>query len=155
MLEVIRTTEGGVTRQQGTYTRYNFRGQAVWKVSPEAIALPANLADIEQYPDLLNEVAGNFQYISDTSGLIEVTNYAAATTATATTAGSVDRFVSSTVVMRGDRGAPVLQEAFTYFVQSGGGSTVMPLATRTTYPNTTAAGAQTTTDAYRRPELKR
>jgi RHS repeat-associated protein len=148
MLEVIRTTEGGVTKQQGTYTRYNFRGQAIWRVSPEAIALPANLADIEQYPDLLHEVADNFQYISDSSGLIEVTNYAATTTATATTAGSVDRFVSSTAVMRGDRGTPVLQEAFTYFVQSGGGSTVMPLATRTTYPNTTTAGAQTTSYAY-------
>jgi len=53
---VIRTTEGGVTRQQGTYTRYDARGQAIWQVSPEAIALPANLADLEQYPDLLNEV---------------------------------------------------------------------------------------------------
>jgi RHS repeat-associated protein len=148
MLEVIRTTEGGVTKQQGAYTRYNARGQAIWRVSPEAIALPANLADIEQYPDLLNEVAGNFQYISDSSGLIEVTTYATATTATATLAGSVDRFVSSTAVMRGDRGTPVLQEAFTYFVQSGGGSTVMPLATRTTYPNTTTSGAQTTSYAY-------
>ena len=148
MLEVIRTTEGGVTRQQGTYTRYNARGQAIWQVSPEAITLPANLAEIEQYPDLLNEVAGNFQYISDSSGLIEVTNYATATTATATLAGSVDRFVSSTAVMRGDRGTAVTQEAFTYFVQSGGGSTVMPLATRTTYPNTTTVGAQTTSYAY-------
>lgn len=111
MLEVIRTTEGGVTRQQGTYTRYDVRGQVIWRVSPEAIALPANLADIERYPDLLNEVLANFQYIRDSSGLIEVTNYSTATTATATTAGSVDRFVSSTAVMRGDRGAPVLQEA--------------------------------------------
>ena len=110
MLEVIRTTEGGVTKQQGTYTRYNARGQAIWQVSPEAINLPANLAEIEQYPDLLNEVAGNFQYISDSSGLIEVTNYATATTATATTAGSVDRFVSSTAVMRGDRGTAVTSE---------------------------------------------
>jgi hypothetical protein len=42
MLEVIRTTEGGVTRQQGTYTRYDARGQAIWQVSPEAIKLPAN-----------------------------------------------------------------------------------------------------------------
>jgi len=148
MLEVIRTTEGGVTKQQGTYTRYNARGQAIWQVSPEAINLPANLAEIEQYPDLLNEVAGSFQYISDSSGVIEVTNYATATTATATLAGSVDRFVSSTAVMRGDRGTAVTQEAFTYFVQSGGGSTVMPLATRTTYPNTTTAGAQTTSYAY-------
>ena len=137
MLEVISTTDGGVTRQEGTYTRYDSRGLPIWVASPEAVSLPANLADIERYPDLLNEVAGNFQYISDTSGLIEVTNYATATTATATLAGSVDRFVSCTAVMRGDRGTPVTQDAFTYFVQSGGGSTVMPLASSTTYPNTT------------------
>lgn len=118
MLEVIRTTEGGVTKQQGTYTRYNARGQAIWQVSPEAIALPANLADLEQYPDLLNEVARNFQYISDSSGLIEVTNYATATTATATLAGSADRFVSSTAVMRGDRGTAITQEAFMYFLRT-------------------------------------
>jgi hypothetical protein len=37
LLEVIRTTDGGVTKQQGTYTRYNARGQAIWQVSPEAI----------------------------------------------------------------------------------------------------------------------
>jgi RHS repeat-associated protein len=149
ILEVIRTIDGGVTRQQGTYTRYDARGQAIWNVSPEAITLPANLADIEQYPDLLNEVGGNFQYINDSSGLIEVTNYATGTTATATVPGSVDRFVSSTAVMRGDRGTPVLQEAFTYIrVQSNDGSTLAPLATRTTYPNTTTAVGQTTSYDY-------
>jgi len=89
MLEVIRTTDGGVTKQQGTYTRYDSRGLPIWVASPEAVSLPANLADIERHPELLNEVAGNFQYISDSSGLIEVTNYAAATVA-----GSVDRFES-------------------------------------------------------------
>ena len=94
ILEVIRTTDGGVTKQQGTYTRYDSRGLPIWVASPEAVSLPANLADIERHPELLNEVAGNFQYISDSSGLIKVTNYAAATTATATVAGSVDRFES-------------------------------------------------------------
>ncbi|MFN7811278.1 MAG: hypothetical protein ACK5SI_01280, partial [Planctomycetia bacterium] len=149
LLEVIRTTDGGITRQYGTYTRYDFRGQAVWVASPEAIALPANLAVIEQYPDLLNEVAGNFQYINDTTGRIDVTTYATTTTAAATTAGSVDRFVSGTALRRGELGAAVPQEAFTYFlVRSNDGSTVAPLATRTTYPNTTTADAQTTTYAY-------
>ena len=40
-------------------------------------------------------------------------------------------------------------------VQSGGGSTVMPLATRTTYPNTTTAGAQATSYAYKEPPKDR
>ncbi|MEI6505371.1 MAG: RHS repeat-associated core domain-containing protein [Planctomycetota bacterium] len=148
MLEVLRTTDGGVTKQYGTFTRYEARGQVIWRATPEAVTLPADLADIEQYPDLLNEVSGNFQYISDSSGLVEVTSYAATTTATATIAGSVDRFVSSTAVMKGDRGTPVTQESFAYFVQAAGGSTATPIASRTTYPNTTTAGSQTTTYAY-------
>jgi RHS repeat-associated protein len=149
MLEVMRTTEGGVTKQYGTHTRYDSRGLPVWVASPEAVTLPANLADIEQYPDLLNEVAGNFQYISDSSGLIEVTNYATATTATATAAGSVARFVESAAMQRGELGVPAAQEAFTYFlVRANDGSAVAPLATRTTYPNTTTAGGQTTSYDY-------
>ncbi len=42
----------------------------------------------------------------------------AATTATAATVGSAERFVSSTAVKRGDMGAPILQSVFTYFVHA-------------------------------------
>jgi hypothetical protein len=35
-------------------------------------------------------------------------------------AGGVTNLVSSTAVRRGERGTPVVQEAFTYFVQSAG-----------------------------------
>jgi RHS repeat-associated protein len=148
MLEVIRTTEGATTKQYGTFTRYDARGQAIWKVSPEAIALPADLSVIEQYADLLNEVNGNFEFIHDASGLIEVTDYAPTTTATATTAGSMSRFVSSTAFMRGDLGAPILQSATTYFVVTAGASSVTPIATRTVYPNTTTSGGLTTSYSY-------
>ena len=80
--------------------------------------------------------------------MIQVTSYFVGTTATSTAAGSADRSVSSTAVQRGEFGAPILQSAFTYFVQSGGGSTVTNIATRTTYPNETTSGAQTTSYAY-------
>ena len=148
MLEVIRTTDGGVTRQAGTYTRFDSRGLPIWVASPEAVTLPADLAQIEQHRDLLNGGTGNFQYISDQQGLIEVTNYFTTTTATATTAGGVDRFVSSLAVMRGELGAAITQEAFTYFVQSSGGDTLPVIASHTTYPNATTADAQTTTYGY-------
>jgi len=145
MLEVLQTTDG---KQYGMYTRYDASGQPIWKVSPEAIALPVSLATIEQYGDLLHEVNHNFEFINDASGLIEVTNYFAATTATATTAGGVSRFTSSTAVMRGDTGTPILQNAVTYFAVTAGASTVNPLAKQTTYPNTTTSGGLTTTYSY-------
>jgi RHS repeat-associated protein len=148
MLEVIRTNDGGTPKQYGTYTRYDSRGNPIWQVSPEAVLLPADLTDLEQYPDLLNAVDGNFEFISDSSGLIEVTSYFVGTTASATTAGSADRFVSSTSVHRGETGTPILQSSFTYFVQSEGGSSDTRVATRTSYVTTDGTESNTTTYAY-------
>ena len=149
MLEVIRAQENGVTTQIGTYTRYDANGLPIWRVSPSAIALPTNLSVIEVYPDLLHEVGGNFQYINDSAGLIEVTTYGATTTATATSPGDVNRLVASTGVKRGDLGTTFTQEAFTYFSQSASdGSMITPLATRTTYTGEASTGPQTTSYAY-------
>jgi RHS repeat-associated protein len=148
MLQVLRTFEGATTRQFGTYTRYDGRGQAIWTVTPDAVQLPADLAVIEQYGDLLHEVNNNFEFIKDNDGLIQVTNYATATTATATTGGSVDRYTASMSVMRGDLGSQVYQSAYTYVIQSAGGSVVVPRASMTTYRSTTATGAQVTTYGY-------
>ncbi len=148
MLEVIRTNDGGTPRQFGTYTRYDSRGLAIWKASPEAVVLPTDLSEIEQYGDLLNEVSGNYQYISDLNGLINVTTYFVGTTATGTTAGPADRYVSSTAVQRGDTGTPILQSSFTYLVQTAGGSTDTRMASRTEYVTTDGTETNTTTYAY-------
>ena len=148
MLEVLRTQDGGVTRQTGSYTRYDARGNAIWRATPESVALPTDLATLEVYPDLLNEVAGNFQYLNDTTGLIHVTSFFETTTATSSVAGGVDRFVSANSVMRGDRGTPIRQQAFTYFQQTAGGSRISPLAASIAYPNSTTTGAQTTSWSY-------
>jgi len=148
MLAVIRTSDAGVTKQYGTYTRYDARGLPIWRASPEAVVLPSNLADIEPYRDLVNQSNGNCQYISDSSGMIEVTSYFQSTTATATVANGADRFVSSTAVMRGEKGTPITQEAFTYYVQSAGVRTATTVAARTTYPTATTGGGQTTRYLY-------
>jgi RHS repeat-associated protein len=148
MLEVTRTNDGGTPRQFGTFTRYDSRGLAIWTASPEAVLLPADLSVIEQYGDLLNEVSGNYQYISDSSGLINVTSYFTGTTATATTAGSADRRMSSTAVQRGDTGTPILQSSYTYFVVMAGGETDTQIASRTEYVTTDGTVTNTTTYAY-------
>jgi hypothetical protein len=71
MLEVIRTSDGGVTQQYGTYTRYDTRGDVIWRVSPENITLPQDLADIEQYPDLFPATSGSFPNISTSTGQVK------------------------------------------------------------------------------------
>jgi Ca2+-binding RTX toxin-like protein len=71
MLEVIRTSDGGVTQQYGTYTRYDTRGDVIWRVSPENITLPEDLADIEQYPDLFPATSGSFPNISTSTGQVK------------------------------------------------------------------------------------
>lgn len=164
ILEVISTDNG--TKLYGTYIRYDARGQAVWKASPEAVILPtnfANLATIEGYPDLMNEnlANGTFDGIRDSVGLIDVTNYATTTTATATSPGTVDRFVKDTGIKLGElgnaaAGTAFTQAAFTYYTQTSSTNSnfVVLVATSTTYPtsptptNTNPVDAQTTNHSY-------
>jgi RHS repeat-associated protein len=144
MLGVKRVVENGVTKQWGTFTRYDGASRPIWQASPEAVALPADLAEIEQYPDLMRLVSGNYQYLRDTTGLIEVTSYYGSTTATETVAGGVTSLVSATAFKRGDMGPSVTQNATKYIQRNAGGTTVNLPGSVTVY----ASAAQTTTYSY-------
>ncbi|MBY0526199.1 MAG: hypothetical protein K2R98_22585 [Gemmataceae bacterium] len=72
-------------------------------------------------------------YLRDDAGLITTFVYASATTAGETTAGDAAGYLQSSSVQRGERGTPVLQGTMQYFVHSGGGATVVPLASSTVY----------------------
>ena len=147
ILTVIRTNDGGVTKQYGTYTRYDSRGLPIWTASPDAVTVPTNLSDVES-TDLMNDQVNTpLQYINDNSGLIEVRTYYASTTATDQIAGGAGGAVSSTAVKRGEFGSPITQQEFSYYVRAGGsGQTFTALASRSAY--SAAGSAQTTQYAY-------
>ena len=58
----------------------------------------------DSYADLLHNVSGNYQYLSDSSGLITMYDYYASTTATATTAGGVAGYLQDTKIAAGRDG---------------------------------------------------
>ncbi|MFM7518996.1 MAG: hypothetical protein ACKO9B_00845, partial [Planctomycetota bacterium] len=145
MLDVTRATDGGTQRQWGRFLRYDTAGRPMWRASPEALDLPANLADAEAHADLMGSQGGNYLYVRDAAGLIEVRSYGVTATATETVPGDVVGLVSSTAVQRGETGTAIPLSAMTYVSRSAGGSTANFVATATAF----SPVAQTTSHAYR------
>jgi RHS repeat-associated protein len=154
MLEVDRilvdaANPSNVGKMWGTYTRYDAStGKAIWKATPSALELPANLATIEQFPDLMNNVAGNLQYVRDNAGVIYVTGYYNATTASDTVAGGIRNYVSQQSLRRGELGSDILQSSTRYFARSVGGQTSSYIASQTQYPNEDLSNPLTTSYQY-------
>jgi RHS repeat-associated protein len=128
-----------------TFYRYDNSGRLLWKANPSAVITAG--VNFDQYPDLLNQDRPNhYQYLRDSSGLIEITDYGASTTATATTAGDVLGYYKDTQLKQGQNGTPILQRKVTYYSRSAAGATIYPMATETVYPDTLGdAGARRTT----------
>jgi hypothetical protein len=133
----------------GTYTRYDAStGKAIWKATPSALELPANLATIEQFPDLMNNVAGNLQYVRDNAGVIYVTSYYHSTNATENSPGGIRNYVSQQSLRRGELGSDILQSSTQYFARSVGGLTSSYIASQTQYPNEDLSNPLTTSYQY-------
>jgi hypothetical protein len=125
-----------------SYYRYNDSGRLVLEASPSAV-----IGYDDSYSDLLHD-DGDYEYLSNDSGLITVYDYYTSTTATETTAGSVAGYQQSLSVQQGEEGTPILQSETEYFSRSCGGSTIYPVATETRYRNDDGTGAQTTSYSY-------
>jgi RHS repeat-associated protein len=148
MLAVTRETTGATPRQWGTFSRYDSMGLKIWQAEPSSVRLPTNLADIERYADLLHSVNGNFEYLSDSAGLIRFTDFSQTTTATDTVPGGVAGFVRATGVRNGEFGAAIVQATATYMQRTASGRTTTLPATQTVYAGERFTGARTTSYAY-------
>jgi hypothetical protein len=126
-----------------TYYRYNDSGRLVLEDSPSAVT-----GYDDGYPDLLHDNEGDYEYLSNDSGLLTVYEYYTSTTATESTAGGVEGYQLSVAVQQGKEGTPILQSETEYFSRSGGGSTIYPVATETRYRNDNGTGAQATSYSY-------
>ena len=152
ILKVYTDTSTG--HKWGWFTAYDANGNAVLSAQPSAVALPSSLSTLEQYADILHQTGtsssgyGTYQYLSDSAGLINLTDYYASTTATSSAAGGVALYVHDTKVEHGDTGTPILQNSEDYFARSDGTNTVYPVADDTRYRNTDGTGAQTTSYSY-------
>jgi hypothetical protein len=141
MLDVTTDTTSG--NMWGTFYKYNSNGQLILTAMPSAVSLPSSLSTLEAYADLLHSVSGNYQYLNDSTGLIDLTTYY-----TSTGNGGVSGYFDNSEVQQGETGTPVLQETRTYTNHSNGSVTIYPVSSDTVYRNTDGTGGQTTTYQY-------
>jgi RHS repeat-associated protein len=140
MLAIYQDTTSG--QQWLTYYQYDSSGRLLLKAEPSAVS-----GYDDTRPDLLNNQSGNYQYLRDSSGLIETNSYYSGTTATLTQAGGVAGYLYQTGVQRGELGTSVLQSTTQYF-QLGSLAVIAPVATQTIYRNDDVNSGQTTSYAY-------
>ncbi|MBY0526219.1 MAG: SBBP repeat-containing protein [Gemmataceae bacterium] len=125
------------------FTKFDSDGRPVLMAAPSALT-----GYDDTYADLLHSVSGNYQYLADSAGLIQVIDYYTSTTATGSTAGGVAGYQQDTKIQQGETGTAILQDTEAYYTHTGGSATVNPLATVTVYRNTNGTGGQTTSFAY-------
>jgi RHS repeat-associated protein len=142
MLDVFKDTT--TSQQWETYYRYDTNtGRLILKADPSAVT-----GFDETTPELLNNQQGNYQYLADSTGLIENTSYYSSTTATGSTPGGVLGYQYQTSVQRGESGTAVLQSTTDYISHSDGTNTVYQVVDITVYRNSDGSGGQTTSYAY-------
>ena len=156
-----------VLNQSTDYYRYREQSSTFDAAAPDTgygqlvlHAFPAAITGYdESYSNLVTdnnnrEAINNHQYVNDFQGRIDIFTYYDITTATATTAGSVDRYRAQTRMKRGelDNGTLLvggtLIDSRDYYTRTVGSDTIYPLASMTNYRNTDGTGAETTTYAY-------
>jgi RHS repeat-associated protein len=141
MLRVYHDAGSGLNWEW--FTKYDGSGRAI------LLAMPSALTGYDDTKaDLLNSVSGNYQYMSDTAGLVADIDYGTSTTATSTAAGDVLGYYKDAKIQQGELGSTITLRADNYFLRSATSGTVYPLANDTLYANTDGTGARTTSYGY-------
>ena len=136
MLRIFHDVSSGLNYE--TFYKYNSAGQVILTANPSALT-----GYDDTKADLLNSVGGNYQFMSDSAGLVTVTDFAATTTATSSTPGDVAGYYQDTKIQQGETGSTILQAAQQYIAHTASGITIYPVANATRYRNTNG-GAETT-----------
>jgi RHS repeat-associated protein len=130
-------------QQWETFYQYDGQGRVIKMANPSAVT-----GYDDSHADLLNNQGGNYQYLSDHTGLITRYDYDSSTTATESTPGSVTGYQFDTQLQQGQLGTQIPQRTYQYYTHTGGGVTIHPWATDTKYRNDNGTGAETTTYSY-------
>ena len=129
-----------------TFYKYDGAGRLILTAEPSAVT-----GYDETKSDLLNNVSGNYFFLSDHSGLVETTDYSPTTTATATKPGDVAGYERDTKIQQGELGAAILQTSTQYSAHSVGGFTIYVPASDSVYRNSDGSGQETTSYSYSVP----
>src|SRR5439155_8469979 len=141
MLEVYHDTSSGLNWD--SFSEFDSTGRVILQAEPSAVT-----GYNDTYADLLHSVSGNYQYLTDSAGLIHTFDYYTSTTAGESTAGGVAGYEQDQKVQQGETGTAISLNTTQYFQHTAGGVTVDPLANMTHYRNTNGTGGETTSYAY-------
>ncbi|MDW8264105.1 MAG: hypothetical protein RMJ52_02115, partial [Gemmataceae bacterium] len=141
MLKVFQETAS--SQQWRTYYRYDASGRLILMGNPSAVT-----GYDETSPDLLVNQWGNYQYLSDTAGLVTTWTYGTVTTASETMPGDAAGRLKQVAVQRGELGTAIPQQDVTYIKRTVGASALFFAATVTAYRHDDGTGATTTSFAY-------
>jgi RHS repeat-associated protein len=139
---MLKVFESGGQNWEG-FHKYDGQGRVILTAAPSALT-----GWDDTKADLLNSQSGSYQYMSNSAGLVTVTDYYASTTAGETTAGGVAGYVQDHKIQQGQTGTPILLDSVQYFGHAADGITVGAIAGVTVYRNTDGTGAETTSFSY-------
>jgi RHS repeat-associated protein len=126
-----------------TFHTYDQDGRRIMTASPSAI-----LGWDDKYSDLLHNVNGNYEFLSDTVGVIETVNWYYTTSATTTQQGAAAGRYQGSSIRRGELGTPVPQSQLGYVANTANGATQFEASGVTVYQNVNGTGAITWSTNY-------
>ncbi|HKB01509.1 MAG TPA: hypothetical protein VKD90_04775, partial [Gemmataceae bacterium] len=127
---ILSVFKNGAGQEWATFRKFDSAGRVLWVADAGTVTGRG-----EQYADLLHRVNGNFEFLSDTSGLITGYHYGSETTATASQPGDVQGYLKSTFRRQGELGPGYeLTAGFRYYSRTANDATIYPLASETAYP---------------------
>jgi hypothetical protein len=126
-----------------TFHKFDSQGRDILDAMPSAVT-----GYNSTYADLLHYSSGSYQFLASSSGPIELTDYASATTPTSSTAGNAAGDLMDTKVEEGQSGTAITTFSEQYYARAGDEGTIYPVASTTDYPNANGSGSLTTTDSY-------
>ncbi len=143
MLTVFYDT--GSLQKWDTFNKYDSAGRVILRALPSAVTgYDDTKSDLLNY----NSLTGLYQYLSNNSGLIEITDFGTSTTATSTTPGDVAGYLKDAKIEQGQQGTAILVSGRQYIAQTAGSITIYPVANMTRYRNTDGTGTETTSYSY-------
>jgi RHS repeat-associated protein len=129
----------GTSNKWRTFYKYDSEGHRVWAALPSAVT-----GHDETKADLLNSVSGNYQYLADSTGVIEVTDYYSTTDSQT---GAVKGYVSYDKIKQGETGSEIKLKKYEYesHTDQGTGLSAYPIKNEIVYPSDTDQSLTLTT----------
>jgi RHS repeat-associated protein len=116
------------------FTKFDSSGRVILTAEPSALT-----GYDDTKADLLNSVSNNYQYMSDSSGLVTVYDY---------TASNPTGYLLDVKIQQGELGSAIKLQQWAYVSQNTSVGTIFKTSSDAVYRNTDGSGGESTTFSY-------